>query len=36
VLGGIGIAVYSTTRGVLSDRECLEKNIGGEFLCTVW
>ncbi|MFN8579352.1 MAG: 30S ribosomal protein S8, partial [Gemmatimonadaceae bacterium] len=36
VLGGIGISVYSTTKGILSDRECREKNVGGEFLCTVW
>ena len=35
VRGGLGIAVLSTNQGVLSDRECREKNIGGEVLCTV-
>jgi small subunit ribosomal protein S8 len=32
---GLGIAVVSTSRGVLSDRECREKNIGGELIATV-
>ncbi len=35
VLDGLGIAVISTSRGVLSDRECRKQNIGGELLCTV-
>ena len=35
VRGGLGIAVLSTNQGVLSDRECREKKIGGEVLCTV-
>lgn len=35
VRGGLGIAVVSTNVGVLSDRECREKNIGGEVLCVV-
>jgi small subunit ribosomal protein S8 len=35
VMDGLGIAVVSTSAGVLSDRECREKNIGGELLCTV-
>ena len=35
VLNGLGIAIVSTSQGVLSGRECKEKNIGGEFLCTV-
>ena len=33
---GLGIAVVSTNQGVLSDRECRERNVGGEVLCTVW
>ena len=33
--GGLGIAVVSTSSGVLSDRQCREKNIGGELLCTI-
>jgi len=36
VLRGIGIAVVSTARGILSDRECRKERIGGEVLCTVW
>ena len=36
VLRGIGIAVVSTPRGVLSDRECRKEHVGGEVLCTVW
>jgi len=35
VLGGLGIAIVSTSKGVISDRSCREKNIGGEVLCTV-
>ncbi len=35
VLGGMGIAVVSTSQGVLSDRNCRQANIGGEVLCTV-
>jgi small subunit ribosomal protein S8 len=36
VLNGVGISIYSTPAGVLSDRECREKNVGGERLATVW
>ena len=36
VLNGLGITVVSTSRGVLSDREARQKNIGGEVLCEVW
>ena len=36
VLDGLGIAVVSTSRGVLSDRQCRQLNVGGELLCTVW
>lgn len=36
VLGGMGVAVVSTSKGVLSDREAREKNLGGEVLCEVW
>ncbi len=35
VLNGLGVAIVSTSRGVLSDRKCRELNIGGELLCTV-
>ena len=36
VLDGLGIAVVSTSRGVLSDRQCRKDRVGGEVLCTVW
>jgi small subunit ribosomal protein S8 len=35
VMGGLGIAVVSTSKGVMSDRSCREANVGGEVLCTV-
>jgi small subunit ribosomal protein S8 len=35
VLNGLGIAVVSTNKGVLSDRQCREQKVGGELLCTV-
>jgi len=35
-LDGLGIAIVSTSRGILSDRRCREENVGGEVLCTVW
>lgn len=35
VLAGMGIVVVSTSRGVMSDRNCREANVGGEILCTV-
>lgn len=36
VLGGIGIAVISTSSGIMTDREARQKNVGGEVLCFVW
>ena len=36
VLNGLGIAVISTNKGILSDRACREQNISGEILCTVY
>jgi small subunit ribosomal protein S8 len=35
VLGGMGIAIVSTSKGVISDRSCRENRVGGEVLCTV-
>ena len=35
VMGGMGIAIISTSKGVMSDRKCRESNVGGEILCTV-
>jgi small subunit ribosomal protein S8 len=36
VLGGLGISVISTSRGVISDREARQRKLGGEVLCEIW
>ena len=36
VLGGLGIAVLSTSKGLMTDREARRNRIGGEVLCYVW
>ncbi|MGQ9870935.1 30S ribosomal protein S8 [Leptodesmis sp.] len=36
VLGGIGIAIISTSSGVMTDREARRQGLGGEVLCYVW
>jgi small subunit ribosomal protein S8 len=36
VLGGLGICIISTSRGVISDREARQKKLGGEVLCEIW
>jgi len=36
VLGGLGVAVLSTSGGLMTDREARSKRVGGEVLCYVW
>lgn len=36
VLDGLGICILSTSRGVVSDREARQRNLGGEVLCEIW
>jgi len=36
VLDGLGVAILSTSKGVLSDRQARKEKVGGEILCTVW
>ena len=36
VLNGLGIAIISTSKGVITDKEAREQNIGGEILCYVY
>ena len=36
VLGGLGVAILSTSRGLLTDRQARRQKIGGEVLCYVW
>jgi small subunit ribosomal protein S8 len=35
VMGGMGVVIVSTSKGVISDRNCRENKMGGEVLCTV-
>jgi len=35
VMSGMGIAIVSTSKGVMSDKDCRQANLGGEILCTV-
>ncbi len=36
VLGGLGVAVLSTSQGLMTDREARRRHVGGEVLCYVW
>jgi small subunit ribosomal protein S8 len=36
VLGGMGVAVLSTSKGLMTDREARKRHLGGEVLCYVW
>ena len=36
VLGGLGIAIISTSRGVMTDRQARHNGLGGEVLCYIW
>ena len=36
VLGGIGIAIISTSHGIMTDREARRQGLGGEVLCYIW
>ena len=36
VLGGLGVAVLSTSQGLMTDREARQRKVGGEVLCFVW
>ena len=36
VLGGIGVAIISTSKGIMTDREARRQNVGGEVLCYIW
>ena len=35
-LGGLGVAVLSTSQGLMTDRDARKRNVGGEVLCYVW
>ena len=36
VLGGLGVAIVSTSQGLMTDREARKRHVGGEVLCYVW
>ena len=36
VLGGLGVVILSTSKGILIDKEARKLNVGGEVICTVW
>jgi len=36
VLGGLGIAILSTSKGLMTDRQARQSSVGGEVLCYVW
>jgi small subunit ribosomal protein S8 len=36
VLGGLGISILTTSKGVLTDKEARTNNVGGEVICRVW
>ncbi|MFC1841696.1 30S ribosomal protein S8, partial [Candidatus Dependentiae bacterium] len=36
VIGGLGVSILSTNRGIMSNRKAQELNVGGEVICTVW
>ena len=36
VLGGLGVAIISTSKGLMTDRAARQENLGGEVLCYIW
>jgi small subunit ribosomal protein S8 len=36
VMGGLGVAILTTSKGVLSDKACRRESVGGEVICYVW
>ncbi len=36
VMGGLGVAILTTSRGVMSDKSCQRDSVGGEVICHVW
>jgi small subunit ribosomal protein S8 len=36
VYSGTGVAILSTSKGIMSDRQAKKENVGGEILCTIW
>ncbi len=36
VMGGVGVAIITTPKGILSDKACRSEGVGGEVLCYIW
>ncbi len=36
VMGGLGVAILTTSKGVLSDKACRREGVGGEVICYIW
>ncbi|GAB6184017.1 30S ribosomal protein S8 [Thermodesulfovibrio hydrogeniphilus] len=36
VMGGLGVAILTTSSGIMTDKECRQKGVGGEVICYVW
>ncbi len=36
ILGGLGVAVVSTSRGLKTDKYCRREKVGGEYICSIW
>jgi len=36
VMGGLGVAILTTSKGIMSDKSCRRDSVGGEVLCHVW
>jgi small subunit ribosomal protein S8 len=36
VLGGLGIAILSTSKGIMTDKQARKEGVGGEVICYVW
>lgn len=36
IMGGLGVAILTTSMGIMTDKECRQRGVGGEILCYVW
>lgn len=36
VIGGLGVAIMTTSKGIMTDKEAKQRVVGGEIICTVW
>ncbi|MCX8030454.1 MAG: 30S ribosomal protein S8 [Thermodesulfovibrionales bacterium] len=36
VMGGVGIAILTTSKGILTDKKCRKEGVGGEVICYIW